>query len=99
MIGWLQLGHVKRWVTFVAFFVADLSYAAGPRVGAAVYNAVHLYAGGAVLLALGLWLSHPLLWPLGALWLAHCALDRALRYGLKSPGGCQVTHLGRIGRS
>lgn len=35
---------------------------------------------------------------LGALWLAHSGFDRMLGYGLKSPEGFSITHLGRIGR-
>ncbi|WP_425033627.1 DUF4260 family protein [Pelagibacterium sp.] len=35
---------------------------------------------------------------LGALWLAHCGLDRMLGYGLQSPEGFSITHLRRIGR-
>jgi hypothetical protein len=98
---WVQPGGLPWWAAVLLFFAPDLgfaAYGAGPRVGAAVYNTLHLYAGGAVLLALGLWLSLPVLWPLGALWLAHCGLDRALGYGLKSPEGFTLTHLGRIGR-
>lgn len=34
---------------------------------------------------------------LGELWVAHAGFDRMLGYGLKSPEGFTVTHLGTIG--
>jgi Domain of unknown function (DUF4260) len=83
------------------FFAPDLTFAAyllGPRIGAFCYNAVHVYAFGAALFAIGLTVPVPLLAGLGGLWLAHSGFDRMLGYGLKSPEGFSVTHLGRIGR-
>ena len=67
-------------------------------MGAGIYNVVHIYAFGIVIGALGLILSVPVMMALGALWLAHSGLDRALGYGLKLSTGFQDTHLGRIGR-
>ena len=89
------------WVALLIFFAPDLSFAAyalGPRVGAFCYNLVHIYGFGAALLAVGVLAAIPLLTVLGALWLAHCGLDRMLGYGLKSPEGFSITHLGRIGK-
>jgi hypothetical protein len=89
------------WLLFSALFLApDLSmlfYLLGPRIGAAGYNAVHVY-----LLPLGLaafsWFSGwSLGLPLALIWLAHIGLDRMLGYGLKYPDGFKFTHLGRIG--
>jgi hypothetical protein len=89
------------WLTILAFFAPDLSflgYSLGPKAGAFVYNAVHVYAFGAAFLALGVILSLPVLAALGALWLAHSGFDRMLGYGLKLPEGFAFTHLGRIGK-
>ncbi|MBJ3786238.1 DUF4260 domain-containing protein [Devosia sediminis] len=83
------------------FFAPDLSFLAyglGPRWGSWVYNTVHVYAFGLVLLALGMLAAQPLLVGLGALWLAHSGFDRMLGYGLKSEASFQDTHLGRIGK-
>ena len=90
------------WWLFVVLFLAPdlgfLGYLGGPRIGAAVYNALHVTAvpaglGGAALLA-G--------WPLGValalIWGSHIEFDRALGYGLKYPTRFGDTHLGRIGR-
>ena len=88
------------WGALLIFFAPDLSfvgYLLGPRTGALCYNAVHIYALGAALLAIGLITPIPLLVVLGALWLAHSGFDRMLGYGLKSPEGFAFTHLGRIG--
>jgi hypothetical protein len=89
------------WLALIVFFAPDLSFAAylaGPRVGAAVYNAVHLYGFGLIVMALGALTNQPLITALGFLWLAHAGFDRMLGYGLKLTSGFQDTHLGRIGR-
>lgn len=89
------------WLALLLFFAPDLSFAAyalGPRLGAVVYNLVHVYAFGALLLAAGAVTGTLTVSTLGALWLGHSGFDRMLGYGLKSPEGFRVTHLGRIGR-
>ena len=89
------------WAALILFFAPDLSffaYGLGPRVGSRIYNLVHVYAFGAVLMALGVLLAAPLLNALGALWLGHSGFDRLFGYGLKSETSFQDTHLGRIGR-
>jgi hypothetical protein len=75
-----------------------LGYAAGPRGGAACYNAFHVMVWPALLLVAGLVLQQRLLVDIAAIWTVHIAIDRALGYGLKLPGGFTETHLGRIGR-
>lgn len=102
LIYWQYAELIPWWAAVLVFFAPDLSfagYAFGARVGSLVYNAVHIYALGAVLIALGLFGSMPMLVGLGALWLAHSGFDRMLGYGLKSPEGFSFTHLGRIGGS
>lgn len=99
---WQARGALPLWAAVLVFFAPDLSffsYLAGPRVGAFCYNAVHIYGFGAALVVIGLIGPVPLLAALGALWLAHSGFDRVLGYGLKSPEGFGVTHLGRIGKS
>ncbi len=90
------------WAAILIFFAPDLSFAgylAGPRVGAAVYNAVHLYGFGLIVMALGALLDLPWITACGFLWLAHAGFDRMSGYGLKLSSGFQDTHLGRIGRN
>ncbi len=89
------------WAALLIFFAPDLSfvgYAWGPRIGAFVYNTVHIYAFGAALLAVGLVVAIPMLVTIGALCMAHAGFDRLLGYGLKSHEGFSFTHLGRIGK-
>ena len=89
------------WWLFAAFILAPdlgmLGYLASPSAGAATYNAVHTHVAPAILVAL----TVPLGWtwgvPVGLVWAAHIGFDRALGYGLKSPEGFKVTHLGRLG--
>jgi Domain of unknown function (DUF4260) len=91
------------WGVFaLLFLVPDLSmlgYLAGPRVGAWSYNLVHSYTGPLLLMAWSLAGGPPVLGGYGAIWWAHLGFDRALGYGLKSPAGFHLTHLGKIGRA
>jgi len=97
------------WLFFLLFLVPDLTmlgYLAGPRTGAVVYNLGHVYAGPALLTALAVLATRLDLapeafrdiTPLAIIWASHIAFDRVLGYGLKSPSGFKMTHLGRIGR-
>lgn len=92
---------IPWWAALLIFFAPDISFAAylaGPRVGAAGYNVVHLYAFGVIVFAAGGALGLPWLGAAGALWLAHSGFDRMLGYGLKSGESFTATHLGRIGK-
>lgn len=90
------------WPTFALLALAPdlamLGYAAGPKVGARLYNLAHSTLGPALLAGLGLWAA-PALVPIACLWFAHIGMDRALGYGLKSERSFGLTHLGRIGRA
>lgn len=89
------------WALLLLFFAPDIGfagYALGPKVGAAVYNILHFYGFGLLLLMLGSVSGSSLIIALGALWFAHAGLDRMLGYGLKTGEGFSHTHLGRIGR-
>lgn len=92
---------IPWWAALLVFFAPDLGfigYIWGARIGAFVYNTVHIYAFGTALLAFGLVVALPLLVTIGALCMAHAGFDRLLGYGLKSPEGFSFTHLGRIGK-
>ena len=90
------------WAALIIFFAPDLSffaYLAGPRAGAAVYNAVHLSGFGLIVMALGALTDQPWVTALGFPWLAHAEFDRMLGYGQKLRTGFQDTHPGPIGRN
>lgn len=90
------------WLFLILFFVPDASFAAylaGPRIGAAAYNAVHSTVGPLLLGLCGLQFGATAAIAVALIWLAHCGFDRMLGYGLKYPSAFQDTHLGRIGRS
>jgi hypothetical protein len=93
-------GH--SWLIFAALFLApDLSFAAylaGPRVGAAAYNALHWTVLPLALAGLGWGFASPAALAVALSWLAHIGIDRALGYGLKYSSGFSDTHLGRVGR-
>lgn len=93
-------GGIGWWLAVLVFFAPDLSFAAyafGSRVGAVAYNLVHVYAFGAVLLALGVAGGMDQVAALGLLWMSHSGFDRMFGYGLKSEKGFSFTHLGPIG--
>jgi hypothetical protein len=76
-----------------------LSYLAGPKAGAVIYNLVHSYVGAVACIMIGVLLPSPILLSFGLIWCAHLGFDRALGYGLKYPDSFGFTHLGRIGRN
>ena len=102
-VVWVQSGFAPLWpgwalmLLFLAPDLGMLCYLAGPKIGAAGYNALHLYGAGALLIAVGGALGVPMLTAGGALWMAHVGVDRLLGYGLKEVTGFKVTHLGPIG--
>jgi hypothetical protein len=101
MAAYAQFGD--GWGLFaLLFLLPDLSflaYLAGPRAGAAAYNAAHSYAGALGLLAAGVLGAMPLVLAVALVWCAHIGFDRALGYGLKYAAGFSETHLGRLGRA
>lgn len=90
------------WGTFALLFLTpDLSflgYLAGPKIGAASYNAAHSYMGAIACLTADVVVPAPMLLSVALIWCAHIGFDRALGYGLKYSEGFSFTHLGRIGR-
>ena len=88
------------WLLFGALLLApDLSmlgYLAGPRVGAAIYNAFHTYAIPAVVGALGMIIASPVVVAVALIWFAHIGMDRTVGYGLKYPTSFKDTHLQRV---
>ncbi len=105
--GVLYAGTGRGWGLFALLFLApDLSfaaYAAGPRVGAAAYNALHSYVGPLALLLLaraaGPGAGVSALLSVAYVWAAHIGFDRLVGYGLKYPNAFGDTHLGRKGRT
>ncbi len=97
VLYWMYGGS---WVMFALLLLApDLSmlgYAAGLRVGAAVYNIFHAYPLPAVLGGFGLLGSSELAIAVALIWFAHIGMDRLVGYGLKYPTAFQDTHLGRM---
>jgi hypothetical protein len=88
------------WVLLVALALAPdvsfLGYAAGPRIGAIAYNAVHTYVGPVVLGTAGLLADGDRAVQIALIWLIHIGADRLLGYGLKYPSAFKDTHLQRV---
>jgi hypothetical protein len=94
-------GTELSWWWFALLLLAPdlfmIGYLAGPRAGAFGYNLGHTLLWPALLLAWGLATDGQWVTAVGAIWMAHIGVDRALGYGLKLPDGFHHTHLGGIG--
>lgn len=95
---WLYHGYAHGgWGLFLLLLlVPDLSmvgYLRGPRVGAAMYNAIHWSVPPAILAGVVVASGHLELLRFALIWLAHIEMDRALGYGLKYPDDFHHTHL------
>ncbi|MFT4190588.1 MAG: DUF4260 domain-containing protein [Comamonas sp.] len=101
LLAYAKLG--SGWGTFALFFFAPdlsfLSYLAGPKVGALLYNVTHSFVGALAVLVIGFLLPSPMATTAGIIWVAHIGFDRALGYGLKYSAGFCFTHLGLVGRT
>jgi hypothetical protein len=87
------------WLLLVLALAPDLAllgYAAGPRVGAAAYDALHTYVLPVVLAAIGVLVESDAATAVALIWLTHIGVDRAVGYGLKYPSGPKETHLQRV---
>lgn len=88
------------WLFAVLLLAPDISmvgYIRGPVLGSITYNIGHSLVGPVALVAWN-WAGGPdLAFAVGAIWLAHVGMDRALGYGLKHEDDFRHTHLGWIG--
>jgi Domain of unknown function (DUF4260) len=101
VVLWFAQRGAVIWI-IPALLAPDLSiagYAAGPRIGAVVYNAVHNLVLALGLVGIGFLLASTPLILAGAILIAHIGMDRTSGFGLKYATSFQDTHLGRIGRS
>ena len=92
----LGFGWVLLVVLFLAPDVSIAAWAAGPRAGAAVYNAVHTYVPPLVLATVGVLADWDLGEQLALIWSTHIGGDRLLGFGLKYPTRFDDTHLQRV---
>ena len=100
VVLWLARGGALIWLV-PALLAPDLSiagYAAGPRLGSVVYNAVHNLVLALGLVGIGFLVASTPLVLAGAALIAHIGMDRTSGFGLKYATSFQDTHLGRIGR-
>jgi Domain of unknown function (DUF4260) len=90
------------WLLFLLLLLVPdaglVGYAAGPRVGAITYNALHTTIGPAALAVIGILTESSGAVSVALVWFGHIGMDRTLGYGLKHTSGFRETHLGRIGR-
>ncbi len=87
------------WLLVALALVPDLAmvaYAAGPRVGAAVYDVAHTYVLPVGLAGAGVVGGSDTAVKLALIWLTHIGVDRAVGYGLKYPTHFKDTHLQRV---
>ena len=97
LLYWINGG--SWWLFALLLLAPDVSmagYLAGPRVGAALYNAFHSYLLAAALGIFGLLAGAPLAVSVALVWFAHIGMDRLVGYGLKYPTEFKDTHLQRV---
>jgi hypothetical protein len=94
--------HEPWWLIPLTLLFPDLfaiGYLGGARVGANLYNLVHITPLPAAVIAFA-WSQHtPVVGALGLIWLAHIGMDRLLGYGLKYGDHFQHTHLSQPRRA
>src|SRR5262249_14219011 len=91
--------HASWLLFFVLLLAPDLfilGYLVNGRIGAAVYNLVHTYAGPLLAFALSFYTNKPFLIPFILIWATHIGMDRMLGFGLKYPAGFKDTHFQRV---
>jgi hypothetical protein len=88
------------WGLFLLLFLWPdlfmLGYLANVRLGAPLYNLVHIVAFPVLLAGVSFPLHRSGLLSFALIWLAHIEWDRALGYGLKYPTFFKDTHLQRV---
>jgi hypothetical protein len=92
-------GDRSWWLFLVLALAPDLGmlgYLAGPRVGAAGYDATHFEALPVALGVVGVLADIEAAIAVALIWIAHIGIDRALGYGLKYPTAFKDTHLQRV---
>lgn len=90
------------WWYPVLLFTPDISmlgYLGGTRLGAIIYDIVHLRALSIGIYILGAILANPPLQLAGLILFGHSSLDRVLGFGLKYFDSFQNTHLGVMGKA
>ncbi len=97
LYGYYGIGWVWFAVLFLVPDISMLGYLAGPRRGAAMYNAAHTYVGPVVVWIGGAFIDSRVTTGVALIWAAHLGMDRALGYGLKYPTAFGHTHLGTLG--
>lgn len=87
-------------LALVLSLAPDLSmlfYKRNNRIGAIVYNVLHVYFVPLSILILDMmFINHNLLRAILLIWLIHISLDRFFGYGLKYETGFKDTHMQRL---
>ncbi len=103
-IAWLaavifvNLGFAWYWL-LISFLVYDLSmvgYIKDKYFGAKIYNLGHGMLAPGFLTVAAYFVDSRVLLFVGATWLFHIGVDRALGYGLKLPKGFKYTDMGDL---
>ena len=100
--GFFAANGASWWLYAALILAPDIAmagYLAGPRKGAAIYNAFHNIVGPVLLAHVDFVSGTTLGVPLALIWAAHIGLDRMLGIGLKYDAGFGFTHLGFVGRA
>lgn len=97
---WIYANLSGNWSFFILLlFVPDISmigYFIDRKLGAALYNLMHNYVLGFILLGTG-WIGESSLFTsLGLILIAHVGMDRFFGFGLKYSSAFKDTHLQKV---
>ncbi|MCT8339077.1 DUF4260 domain-containing protein [Flavobacteriaceae bacterium TK19130] len=97
----LQLEYAWWWfpVLLLAPDIGMIGYLMNSKIGAFSYNLTHHKAVAITFILVGLFVLTDIYTAIGAIMLAHSAMDRIFGYGLKYSDRFQHTHLGEIGNN
>lgn len=97
---WLfAIQGVDWWWYPVLLLVPDVfmvGYLANTTLGAVLYNLGHSTPLALLLVFIGVLTASPFTIALGAIWLGHIGMDRAMGYGLKYHDSFKHTHLSQL---
>jgi hypothetical protein len=65
------------------YSISMVGYALNPKIGTALYNAVHTYTAPFLLVGVWYFVQEDAVLCIALIWFAHIAMDRAIGYGLK----------------
>jgi hypothetical protein len=89
-----------NWLLFILLIllpdISMVGYIKNKKLGAFIYNLVHNYILGLVIILIAMSLQNILVLEIGVILLAHVGMDRFFGFGLKYPSQFKDTHIQKL---